>query len=274
MENVIDKKAFWRIVYVVSACVFVLHFMAGLPFLGILLGNGWFLLLCIHCRIRDLSSKEHRVCNRKGVAVVNNYSIQLSETAIDFDNLVAQGRPYLMMAKFKKPILCFLILASLFYALSFMIDISFILFPHTLIKSSANVKTVSLLTIATIFTGISFGFIMLILWLAGKFPRIRYEKASFYALPAEEKERKEIRIAENTESVEEARLIIEQKEGFLLVPKGFLVILPQPKSGVSDGVLMPGKVLCLGEKPVLAKQELTLRTRVLEKFSEEPKILY
>lgn len=243
MENIIRKKDFRGLMLGISVVIAGIHFV-GFSFLLIIMITEWVLLIYLLCLLPAQSKKEKKALSGGAAGFFGEFFIRPIKS---FDSIVKESRPYLLMARFKWVVGLFLLLATIFYILS-LLNVSLI---HPLF---AEVKIVSLSTLATIFLGITLGFIILMMWFESNFPMLRWARASFYNPPLEEREGMEIAKSCNKAAGHEEVIIVRQEKGYLLVPHAFLTLTENTSD--SPGKLRSGKILLVGEEPVLSHLKL------------------
>ena len=251
MKNVMEEKDFWGVMLLVFMFLALLYFVMGSSLTFLLIGVEWILLIGIFSMFRPLKRKEIKAANNLAAAFVGDHFIKIPNRDISyFDGIIGMGRPYLAIAKFKWAIGLFLLLATIFYLFR---SVSFS-FPLRSVFD--EVVVVNFYTLASIFAGIIFGFVILVMWLAGRLPRMCYKKADFFVLP-EGEEGKGVEVAKNEAQVTAGTglmTIVRTSEKYFLAPHGLLIL--SKDDYIPVGELVSGEVLYLGEEPVLPHIEL------------------
>ncbi len=246
MKNVIRKKDFWGIMFVVFLFLGLIYLVLGLPLTFLLIAMEWVLLMSIFSIFRAFKRRGVKAVNQQAAAFVKGHFIKLSDTDNSrFNAIVNRGKPYLAIAKSKWVIGLFLLLATVFCFFR-SVDISF---THPVYGGT---EVISFYVIASTLAWIVFSSMVLVMWLAARLPRICYERASFYALPAKEEEREDIEVIKG----HEGKMIVKQENGCLLSSYRLALIMIENKESIPTGRLETGDVLCLGDKPVLSNKEM------------------
>lgn len=268
MKNVIEKGLFWGPMAFTLVVLAMFYLVGGVPLTLLLIGAGWLFFIAVLSLFKGLKKEEVKAVNNQGAAFVKVHFIELSDNPPGaFNSIMEKGRLYLVIAKFKWVIGLFLLLASLFYL--------FRSASPSFVRPVFGEMVVDFSALATIFTGIAFGFIILVMWLATKLPRICYKKADFYVMPKEAKgeEGKSIEIAKNVvaKTIGVGLMTIVRGPRKYFLTENDLLILPEDNY-ILPGEPVSGKVLHFGGEPVLQYMRLE-EGDIKEDFKEEKPIV-